>query len=111
MPKITPEFASVEQELPGYIGANVRFFRHFRDMNQADLARLVGVAPAYVSQIESCQRWPSLKVCCRLAESLEITLSMLVEERDRPLGHAKAMQMTRQLLYHLGKGRSFTNGR
>lgn len=64
------------------IGENVRFYRNLRGLTQTALARLVQVAPAYVSQIEANQRIPSLKVTRRIAEELELDLSVLLRESD-----------------------------
>jgi transcriptional regulator with XRE-family HTH domain len=59
-------------------GRNVRFYRKQRRLTQTELATLVGVAPAYVSQIESALRMPSLKVARRFAESLDVDLPLLL---------------------------------
>lgn len=59
-------------------GKNLRAYRKERRMTQTELASLVGVAPAYVSQIESSLRMPSLKVARRFAESLRVELPVLL---------------------------------
>jgi len=59
-------------------GKKLRFYRKQRRMTQSELAGRVGVAPAYVSQIESSLRVPSLKVARRIAESLHIDLPVLL---------------------------------
>lgn len=64
------------------IGENVRFYRNLRGLTQTSLARRVEVAPAYISQIEANQRVPSLKVTRKIAEILEIDLSVLLREAD-----------------------------
>jgi transcriptional regulator with XRE-family HTH domain len=64
-------------------GENIRFYRNLRGLTQTALARKVMVAPAYISQIEANQRVPSLKVTRRIAEILEIDLSVLLRENDR----------------------------
>jgi transcriptional regulator with XRE-family HTH domain len=64
------------------IGENVRFYRNLRGLTQTALARKVQVAPAYISQIEANQRVPSLKVTRRIAEVLDLDLSVLVRETD-----------------------------
>lgn len=63
-------------------GENIRFYRNLRGLTQTALARKVMVAPAYISQIEANQRVPSLKVTRRIAEILEIDLSVLLRESD-----------------------------
>ncbi len=64
------------------IGENVRFYRILRGLKQAAFARLVQVAPAYISQIETNQRLPSLKVTRRIAEVLGLEMSELLRESE-----------------------------
>ena len=59
-------------------GKNLRFYRKQRRQTQTELANRVGVAPAYVSQIESALRMPSLKVARRFAEALNVELPVLL---------------------------------
>jgi transcriptional regulator with XRE-family HTH domain len=59
-------------------GKTLRQFRKQRRMTQTELAGSVGVAPAYVSQIESSLRVPSLRVVRRIAEVLHVELPTLL---------------------------------
>jgi transcriptional regulator with XRE-family HTH domain len=59
-------------------GKNLRYYRKMRRMTQTELAGRVGVAPAYVSQIESALRMPSLKVARRMASALGLELPALL---------------------------------
>lgn len=59
------------------LGKALRQFRKTRRMTQTELANAVGVAPAYVSQIESSLRVPSLRVARRIAEVLHVELPAL----------------------------------
>ncbi len=59
------------------LGKSLRLFRKTRRMTQTELANAVGVAPAYVSQIESSLRVPSLRVARRIAEVLHVELPAL----------------------------------
>ncbi len=59
-------------------GKNLRFYRKQRRLTQTELASQVGVAPAYVSQIESALRMPSLKVARKFAECLSVELPILL---------------------------------
>lgn len=59
------------------LGKSLRQFRKTRRMTQTELANAVGVAPAYVSQIESSLRVPSLRVARRIAEVLHVELPAL----------------------------------
>jgi transcriptional regulator with XRE-family HTH domain len=59
-------------------GKTLRQYRKHRRMTQTELAASVGVAPAYVSQIESSLRVPSLRVARRIAEVLHVELPTLL---------------------------------
>jgi transcriptional regulator with XRE-family HTH domain len=59
-------------------GRNLRYYRKQRRLTQTELAERAGVAPAYVSQIESSLRMPSLKVARRFADTLKIELPVLL---------------------------------
>ena len=59
-------------------GKTLRQYRKHRRMTQTELAASVGVAPAYVSQIESSLRVPSLRVARRIAEVLHVDLPALL---------------------------------
>ena len=64
------------------IGKNIRILRQMQGVTQTRLAEEVGVAPAYISQIEANQRVPSLKVTRRIGNVLGIEMSVLVREAD-----------------------------
>jgi transcriptional regulator with XRE-family HTH domain len=59
-------------------GTRLRYYRRRRRLTQSQLASQVGVAAAYVSQIESALRVPSLKVARRFASSLGVDLPTLL---------------------------------
>jgi transcriptional regulator with XRE-family HTH domain len=62
------------------IGKNIRTLRQLRGVTQTKLAAKVGVAPAYISQIESTIRVPSVRVTHRIAEALGTTVGTLLGE-------------------------------
>lgn len=49
----------------------IRKRRQKMNLSGADLARLVGVTPAYVSQIENGKRVPDVKVALAIARALD----------------------------------------
>jgi transcriptional regulator with XRE-family HTH domain len=65
-------------------GKNLRYYRKLRRLTQTDLATQVGVAPAYVSQIESALRMPSLKVARKFADVLRVNLASLLGNPETP---------------------------
>lgn len=84
-------------------GPNLRQFRKSRRMTQTELATAVGVAPAYVSQIEASLRVPSLRVAQRLAQVLDVELPTLLgadvpESRPGRLSDAERLEMLRALI-------------
>ncbi len=62
------------------IGKNIRALRRLHGVTQTKLAAQVGVAPAYISQIESMIRVPSVRVTHRIAEALGTTVGTLLGE-------------------------------
>jgi transcriptional regulator with XRE-family HTH domain len=62
------------------IGKNIKILRQMQGITQTRLADAVGVAPAYISQIESMIRVPSVKVTHRIAEALGTTVGTLLGE-------------------------------
>ncbi len=84
-------------------GKHLRFYRKQRRMTQTELANAVGVAPAYVSQIESALRMPSLKVAKKFADALRVDLPTLLgtaEETPAPdrLSDSEKLEMLRSLI-------------
>ncbi len=66
------------------IGRNIRALRQLLGVTQTKLASKVGVAPAYISQIESMSRMPSVRVTHRIAEALGTTVGTLLGETADP---------------------------
>lgn len=60
----------------------LREWRTLRRMTLADLAAIVGVNPAFLSQVERGIKCVSVPVLQRLAAALECSVRDLFEERD-----------------------------
>jgi transcriptional regulator with XRE-family HTH domain len=60
------------------VGAALRAYRLRRELSQSDLARLAGVSPSAVSQVERGERGLSLETLLTLAGRLNITLDELL---------------------------------
>jgi transcriptional regulator with XRE-family HTH domain len=58
----------------------VRAFRAWRGLTIAELAHRVGIAPPYLSQIETGKRDGTLSVMHRIAKALELPLDLLVTD-------------------------------
>jgi len=72
MPKLQPAQAAAR------VGAALRAYRLRRDLSQSDLARLAGVSPSAISQVERGERGLSLETLLTLASRLNITLDELL---------------------------------
>jgi len=83
------------------VGQNIRYFRHAKNLTQVELASKVGVAPPYISQLESGIRLPSLKVARRIADALGVDVTVLLGSAARGPGKltpAEKVAMLRVLL-------------
>ncbi len=62
------------------LGKRIKELRTKRGMSQTDLARLIGVTPSNISQIESNQIYPSLPALFKIAEILCIDVGSFFQE-------------------------------
>jgi transcriptional regulator with XRE-family HTH domain len=60
------------------IGSSLKRIRKIRGLSQAELAKLVGLSPSAVSQIESGLIYPSIPALFKMAEVLSVELSSLM---------------------------------
>ena len=75
------------------IGKNIKILRQMQGVTQTRLAETVGVAPAYISQIESTIRVPSVKVTHRIAEALGTTVGTLLGENSESSGDGRLSKL------------------
>lgn len=59
------------------LGQNLKRIREARGFSQSELARLIGLTPQAINQIESGKRWPREETAKALAAALGCTLSDL----------------------------------
>jgi len=62
------------------LGQRIRELRTKRGFSQTDLAKLVGVTPSNISQVESGQIYPSLPALIKMAETLSVEMSAFFQE-------------------------------
>lgn len=62
------------------LGRRIRELRIKRGFSQTDLARMIGVTPSNISQIESNQIYPSLPALFKIAEILSVDVSSFFQE-------------------------------
>jgi DNA-binding NtrC family response regulator len=69
-----------EGSLNARIGENLRRQRNLKDMSSRELARLSGLSPSLLSQVESGKSAASLKTLYRLARALKVEMAELVRD-------------------------------
>jgi transcriptional regulator with XRE-family HTH domain len=70
----------------GFDFGNIRVLRNLKGMTLPELAKAAGIAKGYLSQIENGkQNNPSLKNLSKLADILNVNLSVLIGEKMLPL--------------------------
>jgi transcriptional regulator with XRE-family HTH domain/KaiC/GvpD/RAD55 family RecA-like ATPase len=84
-----------ERKRKGYvdIGLRIKALRNKRGISQKELAKLVGVTPSTISQVETNLIYPSIPALLKMAEVLSVDVSSFFQEtvkrKDRPVFHAK----------------------
>ncbi len=66
------------------LGSRLKALRTKRGMSQSELARLVGVTPGAVSQVESNLVYPSIPALLKMAEALSVDVSSFFQEKPGP---------------------------
>jgi transcriptional regulator with XRE-family HTH domain len=67
---------------PQQVAGNIRAIRRRRNLSQAELARLLGMRPGPVNNIEQGRNLPSAKVLCKLAAVLDVPIDNLFADPD-----------------------------
>lgn len=65
------------------LGARVKELRIRRGISQTELARLIGVTPSNISQVESSQIYPSVPALLKIAETLGVDMSSFFQESEK----------------------------
>lgn len=65
------------------IGARLKELRSQQGLSQTELAKLVGVTPSTISQIESNHIYPSLPALIKISEVLSVDLQFFFQESDQ----------------------------
>ena len=84
---LTVNFDS-EKHVSGQIdlGARLKELRSKRAMSQTELAKLVGVTPSTISQVEGNQIYPSLPALIKMAEILSVNITSFFQG-EKPAAH------------------------
>jgi transcriptional regulator with XRE-family HTH domain/KaiC/GvpD/RAD55 family RecA-like ATPase len=67
---------------PIHLGARLRALRMKRALSQTELARLVGVTPSTISQVEGNQIYPSLPALIKMAEILSVEMTTFFQNEN-----------------------------
>jgi transcriptional regulator with XRE-family HTH domain/KaiC/GvpD/RAD55 family RecA-like ATPase len=76
------------------LGLRLKEFRTRRGLSQTELAKLVGVTPSTISQVESNIIYPSLPALLKMAEVLAVELSSFFKE---------SIDMSNRMIFHSGE--------
>ncbi len=68
------------------IGLRLKELRTRKGLSQAEMAKLVGVTPSTISQVERSQIYPSLPALFKMAEILSVETGMLFQKTDLAVG-------------------------
>jgi len=68
------------------LGLRIKELRSKRGISQTDLARLVGVTPSTISQVESNMIYPSIPALIKMAEVLSIDVSSFFQDSEELKG-------------------------
>lgn len=73
-----------QQPLRGQIdlGLRLKYFRTKRGLSQTELAKLVGVTPSTISQVESNLIYPSLPALMKLSEVLSVDVTSFFHDQE-----------------------------
>jgi len=61
-----------EQELRAILSANIKRYRNYRNLSQAELAEKLGISIPFLSDVENSRKWISPATLVKFAEVLEI---------------------------------------
>jgi transcriptional regulator with XRE-family HTH domain/KaiC/GvpD/RAD55 family RecA-like ATPase len=82
------------------IGLRLKELRTRKGLSQTEMARLVGVTPSTISQVERSQIYPSLPALFKMAEILSVEVGALFRKNEQtagrvvfPAGEAVAVQL------------------
>jgi transcriptional regulator with XRE-family HTH domain/KaiC/GvpD/RAD55 family RecA-like ATPase len=64
------------------LGLRLKYFRTKRGLSQTDLAKLVGVTPSTISQVESNLIYPSLPALMKLSEVLSVNVTSFFQDQE-----------------------------
>lgn len=88
------------------LGERITVLRRHKNLSQADLALMSGIAPAHISIIESGQREPRLSTLQKISQALGVDVQSLVNGEIPEPGSVSASDMIRVGSYLIKQGRT-----
>lgn len=70
------------QNITKIVGENIRLLRRSKGLSQEKLAEMAGVSGSYIGYLERGERTPSLDLLAKIAEALDVELTMLLTPSD-----------------------------
>ena len=68
---------------PAYnLGERLKYLRESRNLSSKNFAKLVGVSPSTITQIEHEQKEPSLETLRKIAKALDVDVATLFASKD-----------------------------
>jgi transcriptional regulator with XRE-family HTH domain len=71
-----------EQELRAILSANLKRFRNYRNLSQAELAEKLGISIPFLSDVENSRKWISPATLVKFAEVLGIEPHELLKPEE-----------------------------
>lgn len=70
----------------------IKELREYQGLTQSELARLSGLTPAAISQIESSKRVPTLKTFKKISDALGVKIEYFIKERKTTTPNEKLIE-------------------
>jgi len=70
-----------ERDLKAILSQNIKRFRKFRKLSQADFAEKVDISIPFLSDIENGKKWVSPKTLAKIADALDIEVYELLKPK------------------------------
>jgi len=68
-----------ENDLRAILSQNIRRFRSYRKLSQADFAEKIDISVPFLSDIENCKKWVSPATLIKMADALNIEAYELIK--------------------------------
>ena len=77
----------IDEELKKMFAKNFRTLRFFKDMNQTEVANLIGVSQQTIACWENCKATPNLVTLHTIADKFNVSVDYLLGRQENDLGN------------------------